>query len=350
MQNLKEVLENLGYKLSDQGTYWQTNAVYRGGDNPTALQIYKDSGVWKDYVEDTVFLPIEALIEKTTGIKDKIEIESYIKDCKKLSCHHEIKKEFLKEEKSYSVACLERLLPQYDLYQKINPKISEATLKEFRAGLATSGKMYRRFVFPIMRQDGRIHGFSGRKTMSEFDGPKWLHMGKKNQWFYPYYLLPSVREAIQKENSVHIVESIGDALSLYEIGLKNVLVSFGVGLSPKFVSRVCGLGAKKIFISFNNDFDKKKNAGFHGAIKSIFKLLSVIDFESIFFAPPAQNDFGQMTNQEILLYKSFCDSLSHEESCKLIIDTAEDMLKQKSNHALALNLAKFKKQYKFHYE
>ena len=45
MTNYKEVLENLGYKLSDHGPYWRTNALYRAGDNTTALQIHKDSGV-----------------------------------------------------------------------------------------------------------------------------------------------------------------------------------------------------------------------------------------------------------------------------------------------------------------
>ena len=49
--NYKEVLENLGYRLKDHGSYWRTNAVYRSGDNSTALQIYKDTGVWKDYVD-----------------------------------------------------------------------------------------------------------------------------------------------------------------------------------------------------------------------------------------------------------------------------------------------------------
>jgi len=51
--NIEEVLTSLGYKLTDRGSYWQTSAVFRDGNNNTAIQIYKDSGVWKDYVQQT---------------------------------------------------------------------------------------------------------------------------------------------------------------------------------------------------------------------------------------------------------------------------------------------------------
>ena len=45
---IKQVLEDLGYKLIDRGKYWHANAAYRDGDNNTALQIWKNSGVWRD--------------------------------------------------------------------------------------------------------------------------------------------------------------------------------------------------------------------------------------------------------------------------------------------------------------
>ena len=48
--DIKDTLISLGYKLSDRGKYWQCAAAHRGGDNQTALQIYKDTGIWKDYV------------------------------------------------------------------------------------------------------------------------------------------------------------------------------------------------------------------------------------------------------------------------------------------------------------
>ena len=60
-EEIKEILSSLGYNLVDKGTYWQTNAVFRQGDNKTALQIYKDSGVWRDYVAQSKPMPFRAL-------------------------------------------------------------------------------------------------------------------------------------------------------------------------------------------------------------------------------------------------------------------------------------------------
>jgi hypothetical protein len=48
----KEILEDLGYTLQDCGSHWRSNAVYRSGKNKTALIIYKDTGVWKDFGAD----------------------------------------------------------------------------------------------------------------------------------------------------------------------------------------------------------------------------------------------------------------------------------------------------------
>ena len=78
MTDIKEVLPSLGYNLSDRGDYWQSTAVYRNGDNPTALQIYKDSGVWRDYVTGENFMPFKALIEKTIGTNNSSELKKYL--------------------------------------------------------------------------------------------------------------------------------------------------------------------------------------------------------------------------------------------------------------------------------
>ena len=75
---IKEVLIELGYNLHDRGEYWQATAKYRDGDNQTALQIYKNTGVWKDHVRQTSFSPFKALVEKTLGTKNKTVIEKYI--------------------------------------------------------------------------------------------------------------------------------------------------------------------------------------------------------------------------------------------------------------------------------
>jgi hypothetical protein len=346
MTDYKQVLEDLGYRLKDHGSYWRTNAVYRSGDNSTALQIYKDTGVWKDYVEDSIFLPFEALLQKTLNTNDKSILNSYIKSGGVNIYERPRKKTLLTEEKTFKESCLSKLLPHYDFY--IDKGISEDTLKKFKCGLAMSGKMYQRVVFPIFRSDGLIHGFSGRKVSSN-PKPKWLHQGRCSDWFYPYYSVAEVAEAIEQEKSVHIVESIGDCLSLFDSGVKNVVVSFGLNASPKLISRLNGLGLEKIFVSFNNDCNSNFNRGFEGSIKTIFKLCDQIDFEKIFFAPPSQNDFGEMNQEQINCHIEHCDKLSHQDSMANVIDFAKTIHKKGVTQSFGSSLRKLQKKYDFHY-
>tara|TARA_R100001460_G_scaffold46084_2_gene83464 strand:+ start:3173 stop:4219 length:1047 start_codon:yes stop_codon:yes gene_type:complete len=344
--NYKEVLENLGYRLKDHGAYWRTNAVYRSGDNSTALQIYKDTGVWKDYVEDSSFMPFEALLQKTLNTKDPNAVKHYLND-NGVNIGARIKqKHLLKEEKTYSPNVLQKLLPHHDFY--IDKGMSKETLQDFKCGLAMSGKMYQRVIFPIFRKDGRIHGFSGRKVTDD-DRPKWLHMGKSSNWFYPYYNIQHVQESILEKQSVHIVESVGDCLSLYNSGVKNVLVSFGLNISPKFISRLSMLPVSKIFISFNNDHSSSVNRGFEGAIKSIFKLVDSIDFDKIYFIPPEKNDFGEMSAEQIEKYSSECYNMEHSDSMQNIISIAKKMNDRGVNKSFSSSFAKLVKKNKFHY-
>ena len=85
MTDHKSILEELGFKLIDRGSFWHSNAAYRDGDNNSALQIYKNSGVWKDFVEDTDFLPFEVLLEKTLNTTDKLKIRAILKGSKAYS-------------------------------------------------------------------------------------------------------------------------------------------------------------------------------------------------------------------------------------------------------------------------
>ena len=342
----KQVLEDLGYRLKDHGSYWRTSAIYRSGDNSTALQIYKDTGVWKDYVEDSMFLPFEALLQKTLNTNDKTILSSYLKDISVNIQHRTAKKNLLSEEKTYPKSCLSRLLPHYDFY--LEKGISEDTMKQFQCGLAMSGKLYQRVIFPVFRSDGLIHGFSGRKV-TEDPRPKWLHNGRCSDWFYPYYSIDQVAACIKKERSVDIVESIGDCISLFDSGIKNVLVSFGLNISPKFIARLNGLPLDKVFLSFNNDFNSEFNRGFEGAIKSIFKLSDQMDFEKIFFAPPSENDFGDMSKEQLDKFVEYCGVMSHNESMTNVIDFAKEMNKRGVNKTFSSNLRKFEKKYDFHY-
>ena len=78
-EKIYDTLISLGYRLDDRGAYWQTNALFRNGNSRTAVQIYKDSGVWRDYVTNTPYLKLEVLIAKTLGTEDPKVLAQYLK-------------------------------------------------------------------------------------------------------------------------------------------------------------------------------------------------------------------------------------------------------------------------------
>ena len=51
MQDLENVLVEMGYQLLDRGNEFRTSAVYRGGDNNTSVCISKEDGRWYDFKE-----------------------------------------------------------------------------------------------------------------------------------------------------------------------------------------------------------------------------------------------------------------------------------------------------------
>ena len=213
---IKDVLQKLGYKLTDFGSHWRTNALYRGGRNTTALQIYKDSGVWVDYVQQGAYLPLKSLVEATLQTNDEGAIKELLGGYdfnidtgpppQNISPKIEM-------EKTYPDSILNKLLPHYKFYN--DKGISDDTLSFLKAGLATEGAMYQRFVFPIYNNHGQIHGFSGRDMIrNNTKRPKWKHIGKRSSWIYPFYAPADqdphpIQEAIFSSGELILVESIG---------------------------------------------------------------------------------------------------------------------------------------------
>tara|TARA_R110001592_G_scaffold130031_7_gene343079 strand:- start:3646 stop:4719 length:1074 start_codon:yes stop_codon:yes gene_type:complete len=336
-ERIQQILEELGYNLTDRGQYWQSNAVYRNGSNNTALQIWKNSGVWRDFVEGTMPLPFVKLLEAHLGTNNKDVLKKYMTLEHKPTEKIPAQEDRIVMEKLYDTEILEDLFPHYDFYNRKG--IDSAILEFLKGGLATKGKMYQRFVFPIYNEHSQIHGFSGR-DMSSRDGPKWKHMGRKSGWIYPYYVpdhkIFPVQEAIQESSSVILVESIGDLLNLHQHGFKNVLVSFGLELSPKILCHLMSLNVKKIIISFNNDSHKSINRGARAAVKNYLKLMNHFDFEQIRICLPTKNDFGDMTSEDFEDWQGKCD-YSPTDRAKSILDFANKM---NNSNDLPKNLVK----------
>jgi DNA primase len=124
-------------------------------------------------------------------------------------------------------------------------------------------------------------------------------MGNKTKWRYPLQVNSSI---LRRSRKVIIVESIGDMLSLWDAGIKNVIVSFGVSISSSLSSLFLMYNMNEIVISLNNDFDNN-NIGNIASNKCKSKLLNHFDEHQVKICLPPKNDFGEMTKAEILSWR-----------------------------------------------
>lgn len=300
--DIEKALNELGFKLSDRGAYWQTSAIWRNGDNPTAIQIYKNSGVWKDFVNDIGHQPFARLVGTVLGTNDSNRIGRYIKsEQKEVNFAEEFDNRVrIKMDQVYSVDSLEKLLPHHKFY--LDRGISLQTLNLYHGGYATAGKMFGRYTFPIFqeRQKDKIVGFTGRALRYNEDSnfPKWKHIGQRRNWLYPIYIPTnegySFKESIESSGEVVIVESVGDSLALTENKILNHIVTFGLGVSSKQICELVALNPSKITIAYNNDSNKTVNAGLESSIKDFIKLMDFFDVGKLLIKLPVDNDFSDM--------------------------------------------------------
>jgi hypothetical protein len=327
---IKEILEELGYKLYDKGSYWQSSALYRNGDNQTALQIYKDTGAWKDYVKGTNFMSFKQLIILTLNTNDPDIIKKYLDPSAItfLATKSKSRDEKIETEEVYPLSLLDNLFPHYKFYNQRG--IDDQILKDLKGGLATKGQMYQRFVFPIFNEYGQIHGFSGRDMSGKEGKPKWKHMGRKTNWVYPAFVPVNGEPLFEiiDTNSIIIVESIGDCLSLWQRGYRNVLVSFGLDMSSKLMCSLMRFNVSKIYLCFNNDMGKEDNRGMNACVKNFLKLLNFFDKDSIKICLPTKNDFGDMSDQDFIKWKEKMSFIDDNNQIPKIISFAKKLQKE----------------------
>lgn len=305
-EKIEKVLNELGYNLSDHGKYWQCNAVYRQGDNRTALQIWKDTGIWKDFVANTPYQPFKKLIE--LSCQEDVKVNEFLEAIqnKDYSFIESIRAPKMETEQFFNHEEVKTLLPHYTFYNR--KKISDETLKIYKCGFSMSGKMNSRFVFPIFDENEKVIGLSGRHLFWKKDEkfPKWKHLGRKANWIYPLNI-PNDKNVfkakIEESKEIILVEGIGDSLALSQQGLYNNLVVFGLEISSKQLSYLMSLSLNKIYISTNNDMDKNDNRGLDAAIKIYLKIINYFDISKVEIRLPICKDFGEMLENNIPIDK-----------------------------------------------
>lgn len=288
MTSVKEILQELGYNVNrSTSTHYSCLPLYRGSNNHTALAINKSTGEFYDFVTGQKG-KLEKLVRITLNFDSDDQAVNWLEN-KQYNFDQIISKPIIKMPKIFNRADY-FLLPHSYWKEK---GISQETLNVFGgAGVAHEAPMNRRSVFFILEESGSVVGLAGRLVTGDIPDEsgrigKWKIMGSKKQFLFPYY---HNRLDIEKAEEVILVESIGDALALWECGFKNSLVLFGIEISQKIIAKLIEINPKKIIIATNNDLENS-SAGNLAADKIINKLSQFFDKEKLYNGIPTdEND------------------------------------------------------------
>lgn len=338
---IEKTLIDLGYELADRGKYWQCNAVYRDGDNRTALQIWKDTGIWKDFVANTSYQPFKRLLELSCN--DDSKIEEILNSIKNNNDPYieSVRTPKMESDQFFDHDEIKTLLPHYDFYNKKG--INSEILELYRCGFSMSGKMNGRFVFPIFDENKKVIGISGRHLLWKQGSasPKWKHIGKKANWIYPINIQPQddniFIKTIEEKRSIILVEGIGDSLALSQQGYYNHLVVFGLEISSKQLSYLMSLSVDEVVIATNNDSDKTDNRGLQAAIKIFLKLIKYIDIDKVKIKLPICKDFGEMLEKSISMDRWNDKSRNRINQIEYILDYVYNTDKDKKTVSILKN-------------
>jgi len=299
--DFKNILLDIGYSnIKDNGREFRMKPMYRDSSSDTVLSVRKDTGHFIDFSKQ-ISGSFEYLIQLSMGLKTIDEARTVLKE--KWEINGEFKREHRPSVSSVKIfpnSYLEKIVPDHSYWE--NRNVSKETLDLFKGGIVHNGTMANRYVFPIFNSKKELIGVTGRYVREIPENkniPKWLHRGKTSEWKYP---LQVNQKNIKDQKEIILIESIGDMLALWECGIKNTVVVFGLNMSPSFINLLIKLDPNKIFVSFNDD-SNNNSAGNKGVETAVRKLKNYFDPYQIQVAFPTQNDFGDMSREEILEWK-----------------------------------------------
>ena len=297
MMNVKDILLDLGYSNIVEGPRdYRMRPIYRESDNNTVLSVKKDTGRFIDFSKG-ISGSIEDLIKLSLNLKNVEDVKKWVSQRNISIDKKEVERPTINTQKTFDREMLLKLKKDHSYW--INRGIPEDVVFQFEGGVASSGKMAGRYVFPIFNKYDQIVGFSGRDILGRSEVPKWKHIGNKSFWCFPAKL---TLKAIKSKKEVFIVESIGDALALYNAGIDNFIVSFGLEISTAIINFLLKVDVSKIRICFNDD-SENNSAGNEASEKAYNKLTKFFDRNQVVINLPSKNDFGEMTTEEITEWK-----------------------------------------------
>ncbi len=79
-------------------------------------------------------------------------------------------------------------------------------------------------------------------------------------------------------------------------------------------------------------------------------MVETIDFDKVYFIPPEENDFGEMSKNQIEKYSLDCYNVQHQESMSKVISIAKGMNDRGVNKSFSSSYSKLVKKNSFHYD
>lgn len=296
------VLEKHGAKkIRMLGDTYRCTCPIHGGDNDTAFSYNPENNLWCCFTEcggGDIFTLVAMLNDIDMENNFKLVITTTAQELgldingMDIGKHTVSYKEEMNKWLRYALKRHEIFNNPYDLSRlgvryglKEFRGISNGTLVKFGVGYL---KEINRYIFPIFNEDNITIGASLRAVGKET--PKWLHKPKSIKTGHILYNLHHCVE--QNYRTVYVVEGIIDVLRLYDLGIDNVVCTFGARITEE-QKMIIIKHFDKIILAFDND-----EAGKKATLKSIDSLRKIIGTH-VLLIPEQYKDVGD--------FKSICD-------------------------------------------
>jgi len=154
-----------------------------------------------------------------------------------------------------------------------------------------------KICFPIKGFDGKLHSILSRDIHSEVSRYMVFPPGQ------PLPIFPTC--PIPYKNTLIVVEGIFDVLAAYDKGLKNVVCTFGVNITPTIVTQIATvcqmLSISRLVIAFDNDTAGSKAADAAQILLSKrVDVVEVLDWETLCSLTERKlSDFGELKSDDI---------------------------------------------------
>ncbi len=265
MTNIKDILESLGYKLTDDVNGWRMRPLYRDSKNDTSLKVYH-GGNFVDFSAG-IKGSFEELVKLTNNLETIDKAREWLKnkDFEFIQPNKQLEEPLIKEVKKLKRDFIDKLDRGSKAQEYwINRGISLKVLEELGGGLYKD-----KYYFPIFNTNNELLGWSARIIKGNTDG-RYIIRGEKKNFLY------GGLQEINDSKKAFIHEGIPDMASMMTIGVRNNLVQFGTEISFTVINFLLRIPNVVVYLCQNND-----KAGRESAEKNRRKLLKYFDSDQI---------------------------------------------------------------------